>query len=334
MDWLALALFVAKAVAVFVVFLVGVAYVTWMERKVLGHMQLRHGPLNAGWFGLLQPIADGVKVLFKEDIYVDSANKFLYAIAPAIVVICTFFSFAVIPFGEPIKLFGRTIELVVANINIGILFIFAISSINVYGIVLAGWSSNNKYSLLGGLRSSAQMISYELTMGLSIIGVLMLSGSLSLIDIVHAQQKIWFIILQPLGFILFLISAFAESNRCPFDLPEAESELVAGFHTEYSSLKFAFFYLSEYAHIIVLSGLITTLFLGGWYGPFLSHILGPLWFFIKMVCLIFLFTWVRASYPRFRYDQLMKFGWKVLLPLALLNILLTGVFIVLFRSQS
>jgi len=171
-------------------------------------------------------------------------------------------------------------------------------------------------------------------MGLSVIGVLMLSGSLSLIDIVHAQQKLWFIILQPLGFILFLISAFAESNRCPFDLPEAESELVAGFHTEYSSLKFAFFYLSEYAHIIVLSGLITTLFLGGWYGPFLSHILGPLWFFIKMVCLIFLFTWVRASYPRFRYDQLMKFGWKVLLPLALLNILLTGVFIVLFRSQT
>jgi len=334
MDWLALALFVAKAVAVFVVFLVGVAYVTWMERKVLGHMQLRHGPLNVGWFGLLQPIADGVKVLFKEDIYVDSANKFLYFIAPAIVVICTFFSFAVIPFGEPIKLFGRTVELVVANINIGILFIFAISSINVYGIVLAGWSSNNKYSLLGGLRSSAQMISYELTMGLSVIGVLMLSGSLSLIDIVHAQQKLWFIILQPLGFILFLISAFAESNRCPFDLPEAESELVAGFHTEYSSLKFAFFYLSEYAHIIVLSGLITTLFLGGWYGPFLSHILGPLWFFIKMVCLIFLFTWVRASYPRFRYDQLMKFGWKVLLPLALLNILLTGVFIVLFRSQT
>ncbi len=334
MDWIALILFIVKALAIFVVFLVGVAYVTWMERKVLGHMQLRHGPLNVGWFGLLQPIADGVKVLFKEDIYVAGSNKLLYFLAPVIAVTCTFFSFAFIPFGEPIRLFGRTVELVVADVNIGMLFILAVSSINVYGIVLAGWSSNNKYSLLGGLRSSAQMISYELTMGLSIIGVLMISGSLSLVDIVHAQEKIWFVILQPLGFILFLISAFAEANRCPFDLPEAESELVAGFHTEYSSLKFAFFYLSEYAHIIVLSGLITTLFLGGWYGPFLSHILGPLWFFIKMVCLIFFFTWVRASYPRFRYDQLMKFGWKVLLPLSLLNILLTAIFILLTGSQS
>lgn len=334
MDWIALILFVVKALAIFVVFLTGVAYVTWMERKVLGHMQLRHGPLNVGWFGLLQPIADGVKVLFKEDIYVAGANKLLYFLAPVIAVTCTFFSFAFIPFGAPIRLFGRTVELVVADVGIGMLFILAVSSINVYGIVLAGWSSNNKYSLLGGLRSSAQMISYELTMGLSIIGVLMISGSLSLVDIVHAQEKIWFIVLQPLGFILFLISAFAESNRCPFDLPEAESELVAGFHTEYSSLKFAFFYLSEYAHIIVLSGLITTLFLGGWYGPFLSHILGPFWFFIKMVCLIFFFTWVRASYPRFRYDQLMKFGWKVLLPLGLLNILLTAIFILLTRSHS
>ena len=332
MDWIALALFVVKALMVFVIFLTGVAYLTWMERKVLGHMQLRHGPLNAGWFGLLQPIADGVKVLFKEDIYVESANKFLYFIAPIIVVVCTFATFAVIPFGETITLFGRTVDLVVANINIGLLYVFAISSLNVYGIVLAGWSSNNKYSLLGGMRSSAQMISYELTMGLSIIGVLMLSGSLSLLDIARAQEHVWFIVLQPLGFILFLISGFAEANRSPFDLPEAESELVAGFHTEYSSLKFAFFYLSEYAHMIVMAGLVTTLFLGGWYGPFLSNILGPFWFFIKMVVILFLFIWVRASFPRFRYDQLMKFGWKVLLPLALVNILLTGLFIVLFRS--
>jgi len=334
MDWIALALFVVKALAVFVVFLTGVAYVTWMERKVLGHMQLRHGPLNAGWFGLLQPIADGVKVLFKEDIYVDSANKFLYFIAPIIVVVCTFFTFAVIPFGEPIKLFGRTIELVVANIDVGLLFVFAIGSLNVYGIVLAGWSSNSKYSLLGAMRSSAQMISYELTMGLSIIGVLMITGSLSMMDIVYAQKKVWFIVLQPLGFIIFLISAFAEANRSPFDLPEAESELVAGFHTEYSSLKFAFFYLSEYAHMIVVSGLVTTLFLGGWYGPFLSGILGPLWFFIKMVFILFLFIWIRASFPRFRYDQLMKFGWKVLLPLSLVNILITGIVILILRSRS
>lgn len=332
MDWIALALFVVKALMVFVIFLTGVAYLTWMERKVLGHMQLRHGPLNAGWFGLLQPIADGVKVLFKEDIYVESANKFLYFIAPVIAVVCTFATFAVIPFGETITLFGRTVDLVVANINIGLLYVFAISSLNVYGIVLAGWSSNNKYSLLGGMRSSAQMISYELTMGLSIIGVLMISGSLSMVDIVRAQKDIWFIVLQPLGFILFLISGFAEANRSPFDLPEAESELVAGFHVEYSSLKFAFFYLSEYAHMIVMAGLVTTLFLGGWYGPFLSNIFGPFWFFIKMVVILFLFIWVRATFPRFRYDQLMKFGWKVLLPLALVNVLLTGIFIVLFRS--
>jgi len=331
MDWIAVALFVTKALGVFTFFLVGVAYMTWMERKVLGHMQLRYGPLNVGWFGLLQPIADGVKVLFKEDIIVDSANKFLYFLAPIIVIICTFFVFAVIPFGESIKLFGRTVDLVVANIDVGLLFVFAIGSMNVYGIVLAGWSSNNKYSLLGGLRSSAQMISYELTMGLSIVGVLMLAGSLSLLDIVRAQRGMWFVVLQPLGFIVFLISSFAEANRCPFDLPEAESELVAGFHTEYSSFKFAAFYLSEYGHMIVVSGMIVTLFMGGWYGPFLSHILGPLWFFIKMVFFLFLFIWVRASFPRFRYDQLMKFGWKVLLPLALANILVTGIVIELLR---
>ena len=332
MDWIAVALFVTKALGVFMFFLVGVAYMTWMERKVLGHMQLRYGPKNVGWFGLLQPIADGVKVLFKEDIIVDSANKFLYFIAPIIVIICTFFVFAVIPFGESIKIFGRTVDLVVANINVGLLFVFAIGSMNVYGIVLAGWSSNNKYSLLGGLRSSAQMISYELTMGLSIIGVLMLAGSLSMLDIVRAQRGMWFVVLQPLGFIVFLISSFAEANRCPFDLPEAESELVAGFHTEYSSFKFAAFYLSEYGHMIVVSGMIVTLFMGGWYGPFLSDILGPLWFFLKMVFFLFLFIWVRATFPRFRYDQLMKFGWKVLLPLALFNILATGIIIELLRS--
>jgi NADH-quinone oxidoreductase subunit H len=332
MDWIAVALFVTKALGVFMFFLVGVAYMTWMERKVLGHMQLRYGPKNVGWFGLLQPIADGVKVLFKEDIIVDSANKFLYFLAPIIVIICTFFVFAVIPFGESIKLFGRTVDLVVANIDVGLLFVFAIGSMNVYGIVLAGWSSNNKYSLLGGLRSSAQMISYELTMGLSIIGVLMLAGSLSMLDIVRAQRGMWFVVLQPLGFIVFLISSFAEANRCPFDLPEAESELVAGFHTEYSSFKFAAFYLSEYGHMIVVSGMIVTLFMGGWYGPFLSDILGPLWFFLKMVFFLFLFIWVRATFPRFRYDQLMKFGWKVLLPLALFNILATGIIIELLRS--
>lgn len=329
MDLIALAILLAKILVVFVVFLVMVAYLTWVERKVLGHMQIRYGPLNVGWFGLLQPIADGIKVLFKEDIIVDSANKFLYLLAPFIAMVCTFAGFALIPFGDPIRLFGRTIELVVGDVNIGLLLIFALSSLNIYGVVLAGWSSNNKYSLLGGLRATAQMISYELSMGLAIIGVLMLAGSLSLVDIVHAQKGLWFIVLQPLGFFLFVICGIAECKRSPFDLPEAESELVAGFHVEYSSLKFAFFYLSEYAHMIIFSSLAVTLFLGGWYGPFLP---GPVWFLIKLWAMLFLFVWVRATYPRLRYDQLMGFGWKVLFPLSVANILVTAV-VILLRSK-
>jgi NADH-quinone oxidoreductase subunit H len=235
---------------------------------------------------------------------------------------------AVIPFGDRIRIFGQSINLVISDFNMGILYVFAVTSLGVYGIVLAGWSSNNKYSLLGGLRSSAQMISYEVSLALSLIGVFMIAGSLSLVDIVKAQDKFfnWFIFRQPLGFILYLICAIAETNRAPFDLPEADNELVAGYYTEYSSMKFAMFFLGEYGNMINVSALATTLFLGGWQGPFLPPVL---WFLIKLCAVLFFFIWIRATLPRFRYDQLMNFGWKVLLPLALLNILLTGTIIVL-----
>ena len=315
-----------KAVVVFACMLLCVAYLTWLERKVLGHMQVRCGPLRVGWHGLLQPIADGIKLLFKEDIVVSSANTFIYILSPMIVTGAAFAAIAVVPFGDQIEILGKKIALNIADVDIGVLYIFALSSLSVYGITLAGWSSNSKYALLGGLRSAAQMISYELPMGLSIIGVLMLSGSLRPVDIVESQD-VWYIVKQPIGFLIFLICGFAECNRNPFDLPEAENELVAGFHVEYSSMKFALFFMAEYAHMIVLSALVATLFLGGWRGPVLP---GVVWFMLKVFVLLFFFVWVRATYPRFRYDQLMKFGWKVLFPVSLLNILVTGLGMVLW----
>ncbi len=323
-----IAIAVVKVVVVFVCVLLCVAYSTWLERKVLGHMQVRCGPLRVGWHGLLQPIADGLKLFFKEDIVVSNANKFLYVVSPLIATIAAYASFAVIPFGDRLVLFGRTIDLHIADIDIGVLYIFALSSLSVYGVTLAGWSSNSKYALLGGLRASAQMISYELSIGLSIVGVLMLAESLRPVDIV-ARQEVWFIFKQPIGFLIFLICGFAECNRSPFDLPEAENELVAGFHVEYSSMKFALFFMAEYAHMIVVSALVAILFLGGWRGPVLP---GFVWLFIKVFIILFLFIWVRATFPRFRYDQLMKFGWKVLFPLALANIMATGFYIVLWGA--
>jgi len=293
-----------------------------MERKVLGHMQVRYGPNRVGPFGLLQPIADGLKLFFKEDIVVPHANRVIYILAPSIIVITALMSYAVIPFGDNFTILGRKIDLVVADVNVGLLYLFAISSLGVYGVVMGGWASNNKYSLLGAIRSSAQMISYELSLGLSIIGVLMITGSLSTLKIVEAQSGLWFIVYQPLGFIVYLISAVAECSRTPFDLTECENELVAGYQTEYSSMKFGLYYLAEYAHILVVSSLAVTLFFGGWHGPWLPPVI---WFLIKVFIFIFFFIWVRATYPRFRYDQLMKFGWKVLFPLSLLNILITGV---------
>ena len=295
----------------------------WLERRLMGRFQVRLGPNRVGPFGLGQPIADSIKLLFKESIVQNSADKFLFHLAPAIVVFTAIVAFAVIPFGEPLQVFGQEIGLWAANINIGILFVFAISGMGIYGIVLAGLSSNNKYSLMGGLRSSAQMISYELTLGLSALSVIVLCGSLSLIDMVEYQSSVPNILIQPLAFILFFIAGVAETNRAPFDLPEAEQELVAGFHTEYSGMKFAMFFMGEYINMVTMSALVTLLFLGGWnaYGL-------PLWpivaFAIKIFFLICVFIWLRSTFPRIRYDRLMTFGWKVLVPLSLLNLLVTG----------
>jgi len=310
-----------KVLVVFTVMLLIVAYMTLMERKVLGHMQVRYGPNRVGPFGLLQPIADGIKLFFKEDIIIPHANRLIYIFAPTVIVITALMSYAVIPFGDNITILGYKVDMVVADVNVGLLYLFAISSLGVYGVVMGGWASNNKYSLLGAIRSSAQMISYELSLGLSIIGVLMITGSLSTMKIVEAQSQVWFIVYQPLGFIIYLISAVAECSRTPFDLTECENELVAGYQTEYSSMKFGLYYLAEYAHILVVSSLAVTLFFGGWHGPLLPPVV---WFLIKVFIFIFFFIWIRATYPRFRYDQLMKFGWKVLFPLSLLNILITA----------
>lgn len=304
-----------------------IAYLIWVERKVMAHMQVRLGPMRVGWHGLLQPIADGLKLIFKEDIIPAQASKVIFVLAPVIAVVPALLSIAVIPFGDTISIAGISIDMVITDVNIGILFILAVTSVGVYGIILGGWSSNNKYSLLGALRSAAQMISYELSLGLSLIGVIMISQSLSLVDIVNSQAKCWFIILQPIGFLIYAISAIAETNRCPFDLPEAETELVAGFHTEYSSMKFALFFMAEYANIITVSAVGVTFFFGGWRGPFLPPVV---WFLIKMALCIFFFIWLRSTFPRFRYDQLMKFGWKILFPVALANILITGLVMALF----
>jgi NADH-quinone oxidoreductase subunit H len=317
-----------KILIVFVFFLLMIAYLTWLERKLLGHFQVRLGPIRVGPHGLLQPFADGIKLLFKEDVTPAKVNKFIYNLAPLLTFIPSLIIMAVIPFGNQVNIFGQSVNLVISDFNMGILYVFAVTSLGVYGIVLAGWSSNNKYSLLGGLRSSAQMISYEVSLALSLIGVFMIASSLSLVDIVKAQDKFfnWFVFRQPLGFILYLVCAIAETNRTPFDLPEADNELVAGYYTEYSSMKFAMFFLGEYGNMINVSALATTLFLGGWQGPFLPPVL---WFLIKLCAFLFFYIWIRATLPRLRYDQLMNFGWKVLLPLALFNILLTGTIMVL-----
>lgn len=300
----------------------------WLERRLMGRFQVRLGPNRVGPFGLGQPISDSIKLLFKESIIQSSADKFLFHLAPAIVVFTAIVTFAVIPFGEPITVFGQEIGLWVANVDIGLLFVFAISGMGVYGMVLAGISSNNKYSLMGGLRSSAQMISYELTLGLAALSIVVLTGSLNLIDMVNSQNSYPNILIQPLAFLLFFIAGVAETNRAPFDLPEAEQELVAGFHTEYTGMKFAMFFMGEYINMVTMSALVTLLFLGGWnaYGI-------PVWPIIafsgKVFFLLFVFIWLRSTFPRIRYDRLMTFGWKVLVPLSLLNLLITSVFIVL-----
>lgn len=312
------------------------AYMSLVERKVSAWMQDRIGPNRVGPVGLLQPIADGLKFMFKEDVVPGHVNKVLYILAPCIVLVPAFLVLAVIPFGPPVEVMGRTVQLAIADLDIGILFVFAISSLGVYGIVFAGWASNSKYAMLGGVRSSAQMISYEVSLGLSVVGVFMAAQSLRLTDVVNDQTDgIWNCFTQPIGFLVFVVCAFAETNRLPFDLPEAETELVAGYHTEYSSMKFAMFFLAEYTSMFVFSALVAVLFLGGWDIPFVSEptlrllgnwgsVLGFLSFMLKALAFLFFYVWVRWTIPRFRYDQVMTLGWKVLLPLTLVNIVLTG----------
>lgn len=304
-----------------------VAYLTLVERKFLGYMQVRLGPNRVGYFGLLQPIADGIKSFVKEDIIPTNADKAVYVIAPMISFITALSMFALIPFGDSITLFGREIKLVIADVDIGILYIFALGTLGEYGIVLGGWASGNKYGLLGALRAAAQMISYEVALGLIIVGTIILAGSLRLTDIVEAQRGAWFILYQPFAFLLYIVAGLAEINRTPFDMPESESELASGYNIEYSSMKFALFMIAEYIHLVIVASLATTFFLGGWLGPLLP---GPVWFFLKMSVIVFLFIWIRGTYPRMRYDHIMKLGWKFLFPAAILNVVVTA-FVVALR---
>jgi NADH-quinone oxidoreductase subunit H len=332
---------VIKIVVVLTVLLTIIAYTTWLERKVVAHIQARWGPYLVGPHGLLQPVADGAKFILKEEIVPADADKFIYWLAPLLGFVLALLSIAVIPFGEGFTVHGHPIQFQITDLNVGLLFVFAVTSLGVYSIVLAGWSSNSKYPLFGGLRSSAQMISYELSLGLAVIGTLMMAGTLSLRGIVNAQSHTWYIhginthvphwyvFAQPIGFFVYFTSAIAETNRVPFDLPEGETELVGGFHTEYSSMKFAMFFMSEYANMITVSCLATLLFFGGWHGPvfgpkIVQIFLPVFWFSLKVFCFLFFYIWMRGTLPRFRYDQLMSLGWKFLLPLGLLNILVTS----------
>lgn len=330
-----------KIIVVLGAMLAAVTYLVYVERRISAFIQNRIGPNRVGPYGLLQPIADVLKLIVKEDITPSLANKPLHDLAPVISISIALVTFAVVPFGDRLSMFGQEVKLQIADVNVGILYVFAFSSLGVYGVTLAGWSSNNKYSLLGGLRSSAQMISYELSMSLSIIGVILIAGSLQLDKIIEAQYGWkWNILLQPVGCIIFTIAAFAETNRLPFDLPEAEPELVGGYHTEYSGLKFGLFFLAEYANLITASAIITALYLGGWQFPYLQDfglpdllvsIIGVLTFVVKVFCVLLFFVVIRWTLPRFRYDQLMNLGWKVMLPLSILNVLATGAGILLFE---
>jgi NADH-quinone oxidoreductase subunit H len=351
---LRLAVSLAQIAAVMGIVMLTVMILTLAERKVLGWMQDRMGPMEVGPYGILQPIADGLKLFFKEDIVPAGANKFMFSLAPILAMVPALIGFAVIPFGpdRTIEVFGITVKpFVISDINIGILYILAFASIGAYGIILGGWASNSKYSLLGGLRSAAQIISYELNVGLAIVGVLIMAGSLSLVKITEAQAGgfwHWFVFAFPapqiFAFVVYVISAVAETNRVPFDLPEAESELVAGFFTEYSGMRFAFFFIAEYANMVLVSCVAAALFLGGWNAPYPDTLLGHLgleslawiegvaWFTVKVYFFLFLFFWLRATLPRLRYDQLMKFGWKVMLPIALGNIVVTSIAVYLFSG--
>jgi NADH-quinone oxidoreductase subunit H len=327
LDWMiGFIILIVKSGIVLLVLLLLAAYLVWVERKFLARLQIRYGPNRAGKFGLLQPIADSIKMLIKEDVVPADADRFIFLLAPAVVATTALMMFAVVPFGSYVTLWGRQIPLVITDLNVGLLYIFALASLGFYGVAMGGWASNSKYSLLGGIRGAAQMISYELALGLSLVPVIMLADSFSIVDIVNAQANYPFIIVQPFAFVIFMISAMAESKRIPFDMPEAENELGAGYHTEYSGIRFGLFFLGEYVHLQVLGALVAVLFLGGWRGPILPP---PVWLFVKIILVALMMIWVRGTLPRLRYDQLMALGWKVLIPLAFVNIMVTGAILLL-----
>jgi len=335
-DWTLWLEWFIKSLVVILGLLTGFAYLTYYERRGLARIQSRIGPNRAGPFGLLQPIADAVKLIFKEELVPAKADKVLFFWAPVITMVPSIVIAAVIPWGPTIEMFGRMIKLSVAEINVGVLYLMSIASIAVYGIVLAGWSSNNKYAMLGGLRSTAQMISYELTLGLSFVTAIILANSMDLTEIVREQSGFWFVLIQPVGAIIFWIATLAEVNRSPFDMPEAEQELTAGYHSEYSGMKFALFFMAEYQKMIVVSAILATLYFGGYLGPFVDKLpwLGPIYMIIKVVILLGVMIWVRATWPRIRYDRLMAFGWKILLPLALAITFITATGILLSEMYN
>jgi NADH-quinone oxidoreductase subunit H len=335
LDWRLWLELLIKVLVVIFALLGGFAYLTWYERRALARIQTRIGPNRAGPFGLLQPIADAIKLIFKEELVPAKADKILFFWAPVITMVPSIIMAAVIPWGTSFNLFGREIKLYMADINVGILYLMSIASIAVYGIVLAGWASNSKYAILGGLRSSAQMLSYELALGFSFVVSIILADSMRMLDVVNAQRNIWFMILQPVGAIIFWIATLAEVNRAPFDMPEAEQELTAGYHSEYSGMKFALFYMAEYQKMIVISAILATLYFGGYLGPFVDQypLLGPVYLFIKVVVLLFGMIWVRATWPRLRYDRLMAFGWKILLPLSLVIVFITATGVLLAEQN-
>ena len=330
-DWiLGFIYLVIKLSVILILLLTVAAYLVWVERKLLGRMQARFGPNRAGRFGLLQPLADLVKLVTKEDTVPEGATKSLLLLAPGVVALMALLIFAVVPFGQSVTLWGRPVPFVITDLNVGLLYFLALSSISVYGVAMGGWASNSKYSLLGGIRAAAQMISYEVALGLSLVPVVMMARSFSLVDIANAQSRYPFILVQPVSFLLFFAASMAEIKRIPFDLPEAENELGAGYHTEYSGMRFGLLFLGEYITMITLGSLATVFFLGGWHGPVLPPFV---WFVIKVGVIVFIVIWLRATFPRIRYDQLMNLGWKVLIPVSLLNIIATGAVILGYGAK-
>ena len=323
-----------KIVILLVGVLCAVAYLVLVERKVVAWVQVRLGPMRVGPHGILQPVADGIKLFLKEDITPSRSDRWIFMIAPILTLVPALIVFAVIPFGPQTTIFGTPVSLYVADVNVGLLYIVSVASIGVYGLILGGYASNSKYPLLASLRASAQLISYEVAVTMTLVSLILMAGSLSMVGIVEAQKAdgVWFFFVQPVALFIYFIGGLAETNRAPFDLPEAEQELVGGFHTEYSGMRFAFFFLAEYANMIVVSAVATTLFFGGWLRPFpsvealwlLDYVPSWVWFLLKTFVLLYLFLWIRATFPRYRYDQLMRLGWKVLIPLAILNLIVTG----------